>query len=323
MRNYNFLLLLMMSIVASTGCLARQVTNDGTGLRQALLDMYTDQAMDNLIRARENRPFVQLAYSSLSVQDQDKTITTAAGNEGDFSHNTATDVTKAVPVTTVTGFIGKFPFGGSGERDRTLSFHADPITNQNSIYESYLRFANNPMLLVTSDQKPTCQVYICRKCSGKWYWVPMEGGNEFMKLVLTTSFIQEDSGTLVYWDTTIDKIKDVSQIDSPTSKYEIILHDSIPNDRGIIAFVPKPTCKPIWRPVEAGSGPLGPPVDEKTKTILFVFSNDPLNIDPGTPARLFLNNYPNPKPKNPDNQKVLDTLDNIRVLLNRVPSTGL
>src|SRR5690349_14841759 len=51
------------------GCLARQVARDGRDLRGAIQDLYTDQVMDNLIRAYEGLPFVQLAYHDLVVQD--------------------------------------------------------------------------------------------------------------------------------------------------------------------------------------------------------------------------------------------------------------
>ena len=60
------------TLTGTSGCLARQIAKDGTDFRQALLDMYTDQAMDNLIRARNNMPFVQVAYRNLLVQDTDK-----------------------------------------------------------------------------------------------------------------------------------------------------------------------------------------------------------------------------------------------------------
>jgi len=36
------------------------------------MDMYTDQVMDNLIRAHQNLPFVQLNYHDLLVQATDQ-----------------------------------------------------------------------------------------------------------------------------------------------------------------------------------------------------------------------------------------------------------
>lgn len=36
------------------GCLARHIAHDGTHLREAMVDIYTDQVMDNLIRALQH-----------------------------------------------------------------------------------------------------------------------------------------------------------------------------------------------------------------------------------------------------------------------------
>jgi hypothetical protein len=40
-------------------------------MQHAVADIYTDQAMDNLIRARKNLPFVQLKFYQISVNDSD------------------------------------------------------------------------------------------------------------------------------------------------------------------------------------------------------------------------------------------------------------
>ena len=57
----------------------RSFRNDGNQVRRALLDMYEDQAMDNLIRAHENLPFVQLNYHDVLVQADEYTGTFTSG----------------------------------------------------------------------------------------------------------------------------------------------------------------------------------------------------------------------------------------------------
>src|SRR5579883_1279474 len=59
------------ALLCLTGCLTNQVARDGRDLRQAVLAMYTDQAMDCLINAYENKPFVQVEYGKISVNDAD------------------------------------------------------------------------------------------------------------------------------------------------------------------------------------------------------------------------------------------------------------
>src|SRR2546426_6899290 len=63
--------ILLACVVLTGGCLARQVARDGANFRTAIEDMYTDQIMDNLIRAHNNLPFIQLSYSNMLVQDTD------------------------------------------------------------------------------------------------------------------------------------------------------------------------------------------------------------------------------------------------------------
>src|SRR4051812_43482077 len=76
---------LPLLLLISSGCLARQVARDGINVRQAVLDIYTDQIMDNLIRAKTCQPFVQLAYSAILVQDVDNVSGSAGETYGDNS----------------------------------------------------------------------------------------------------------------------------------------------------------------------------------------------------------------------------------------------
>src|SRR6266478_4380262 len=61
--------ILLIPLAICGGCLSRQIARDGTHLREAMLDIYTDQVMDNLIRARSNMPFVQMKYSNIQAND--------------------------------------------------------------------------------------------------------------------------------------------------------------------------------------------------------------------------------------------------------------
>src|SRR5262245_37030957 len=176
-------------LVFTSGCLSRQVANDGMSFRQALLEMYTDQAMDNLIRARNNMPFVQVAYRNLLVQDTDRlsgkvdtTQTVGASRDQTFA--------TAVSAVVRRSLQNVYALGGSASRDRQMSFYADPITDKNDIYEAYLLFAHNPELLMVSDHKPTCNVHLLRKKDHQYYRIPVEAGPAFLDLVLRTAFMR-------------------------------------------------------------------------------------------------------------------------------------
>jgi len=170
------------------GCQAVQVAHDGQSFRHALLDMYTDQAFDNLIRAREGLPFVQLTYRDLLVQDTD----TLSGSASAGWSESATHSTGAAGVfTSISRMFGHmFGLNAMSSRAKIMSFYADPVTTENDVYETYLTFASDPNLLVASDTKPGCAVICRRQCGHKWYFVPVEAGPAFQSLVLKTSLLR-------------------------------------------------------------------------------------------------------------------------------------
>jgi len=337
MRSVWAVLLAACCCIANNGCLARQVARDGIGLRQALEEMYTDQVMDNLIRVVEHRPFVQLAYSGLSVQDFDKAGGNANGGEVDFPHSSVFDASKAgiLKFTRTAGVMGKYPVGLTGERDRTMTFKADPVTDQNYIYVAYLNFARNPALFMVGCQKPPGPVHICRRCGDKWYWVPAEAGPEFLQLVLTTSLLPPHAAPTVYWDTTITGFAarlDANGAGLP-NRWVVSLGKDVPNDEGYLAVTPQGGRK-VWLPVErvdmlpftadkkgGGPNPGGP--GAPTKILYTQFGPKTLAIDQlpglsGAATQFYARNIPNLGFRQPaDAQNVQDTLDSIRMLLSK------
>jgi hypothetical protein len=308
----------------TSGCLARQVAEDGNGIRQALVAMYTDQALDNLVRAYESRPFVQLKYSMLSVKDTDDLMATGAGGEADFGTSAVTDLTKAGTARFTNGrsFAGKFPVSSTGERDRVMSFHADPVIDQTYIYDDYLKFAHDPKQFVASPVKPSCPVYLCKNCGAMWYWIPIEAGPAFLQLIVDTSFAPPPAAPAeVYYDATItgfDPQLDVNKKVVPFH-YVLTLSKAVPNDDGIIQVVLKDGRKP-WLPafrLQQDGLPDGAP----TKLILTQFNPTTLASDAqsqlvGSAILFFSQHFPNVSAKAAaDNQKVLDALEAIRLQL--------
>src|SRR6516162_5139856 len=124
MRMSGSILLFWCCCLFMPGCLARQVAADGRNFRQALLEMYTDQVMDNLIRASENMPFVQLAYRNLTVTDL-QTVKASLGDESDPTKmKTVAELTAAL-LQSVHGYTNKLFYNGGFERDRQMQFQAD------------------------------------------------------------------------------------------------------------------------------------------------------------------------------------------------------
>jgi hypothetical protein len=170
------------------GCQSAQVEHDGVDFRHALLDMYTEQALDNVIRAREGLPFVQVSYRNLLVQDTDMLSGGAsAGWSESSSHSRAAGAT-LMSASRMFGHM--FGLTSSASRSKIMSFYADPVTTDNEVYLAYLAFAADPNLLIVSDERPNCDVVCQKKCGHKYFWVPIEAGPAFQELLLKTSLMR-------------------------------------------------------------------------------------------------------------------------------------
>ena len=318
---------LLSMVLASSGCLSQQVANDSRGIRQAMIDLYTEQAIDNLIRAREALPFVQLTYNTLTVNDSDKFILGMTGGDAAFGHSNAMDLTKAAPLNKViktSTFAGKYPVAASAERDRLLTFHAQPVTTQNWIYEKYLAFAKNPFQFVASTEPPDGPVHICRKFGEKWYWVPVESGEAFLDLVLKTSTSASAAGTnqpMIYWEATVKKaVVPPSSGDQQANffEYTLTLSTAIPNDRGSLQVI-RPDGTKDWLAVMFGKDrdPNVGTISEITGT-----STKALGQLEGATIRFFAENHLNLTQQPTPGPSVQSGLENIRIQLNKLNSSN-
>ncbi len=168
-----------------SGCYHTQVRNDGNQVRKALLEMYTDQAMDNLIRARNNLPFIQLNYHDLLVQATDQYTGTFTNTQTFAADRSLTFIKLAASAMRTVGT--NFSFGGTAQRQDLLSFKADPITDQDDIYDKYLAFARDPARFQVSDHAPRFPVHLMRKFQGCYYYIPCEYAQDFLELILQTT----------------------------------------------------------------------------------------------------------------------------------------
>jgi hypothetical protein len=190
----------------SCGCLSRQVANDGMGVRQAILDMYTDQIMDNLIRAKNNLPFVQLKYSSIQVNDQHDLTSTGALDQ------TVTTVRNLILAGAMRTVAVDAKGSVTGDCKRTMNFTADPVTDSNDVYDKYIDFAKKH--LFATDRKPQFAVHIIKRCGHLYYWVPCDAAEEFLKLCMDTTFKRGKADTtnvMAAYEVTVvgfDKVND-------------------------------------------------------------------------------------------------------------------
>ncbi|WP_417379481.1 hypothetical protein [Gimesia sp.] len=148
------------------GCQATSLIRKEANLRDQVNDLYIDQAMDNLVRARTHRPFVLMDYRDFQFQGTD-----AYGGGGGFGYQSASIIQRV------------FNIDVAGERKEYLAFKSNPITDRNDVYKNYIAFASTQGLLNVSDEKPD-HSYLCRYYCGQYYWIPEESAPVFMSLVM-------------------------------------------------------------------------------------------------------------------------------------------
>src|SRR5262245_48869884 len=81
-------------IFAFAGCQARQLANDQDSMRQAVLDLHTNQIMDNLIRIRQGLPILHVDYLHMTG-----TISQTAGGTFGDSQSLIDNVTRTAAAT--------------------------------------------------------------------------------------------------------------------------------------------------------------------------------------------------------------------------------
>jgi hypothetical protein len=239
-RRTTRVLLLALCTVPLAGCLARQVECDGKQFRQALIGMYTDQVMDNLIRAYNNQPFVQLEYSDLTVQGDQKAIA-AADVKQQIQTARQPGVLLTVAMAAVRTLANTYDLFFAGTRAKTLTFKADPVTEENDVYSSYIAFAHNPALFVASEAAPACEAHIARRCGHTYYWVPKEAGPAFLEHCMRTTFqrgTEPAVPTAVAYErqiVSVEQVKLVGPKEGDAINAYIVLNDPVPNGPGVLA----------------------------------------------------------------------------------------
>ena len=183
-----FLVTLLLGTVIS-GCAVHEAHKDHDLIRSTLLELYTNQIMDNLVRTANGLPIIQLDYTNAAAQ---VTITTTIGGS-DNQATTASNLlalpaaTLAATRTVMTTLAGNL----SGTNANQVSIGAVPLITSNDVYDAYIEYLDdqkNPGgLIVTSDPPPEGSAHLCRKFCGQYYWVPIEKRKEFFKLALATT----------------------------------------------------------------------------------------------------------------------------------------
>jgi hypothetical protein len=180
------ILLGLAAVIALPGCLTvLETRRDQDKIRTTLNTLYENQIIDNLIRAANGLPFVQIDYTNAT--------TTVTVNESGNIGGTQTTGPNSTNIVVAAlrfahQFTNVFTYGAMGSNSNQIALTANPVINSNEVYDAYLQFLANPGSLVVSCNPPQeGRAHICRKWQGKYYWVPIEHRFLFLKLALITT----------------------------------------------------------------------------------------------------------------------------------------
>ena len=176
-------LIFCLCIFTASGCAVVEAKKDHDLIRASLLDLYTNQILDNLIRASNGLPIIHLDYTSA----QGMVTNTAMANIGDSQTITNTSVLTAPASFTraiATTLMGSLGFTSANQ----ITLAAAPVTTSNEVYDAYLEFLSLPgSLMVSKSLPPPCAVHIWKKSGCNYYWIPAEYKGQFFKLSLLTT----------------------------------------------------------------------------------------------------------------------------------------
>ena len=189
----------LMLLLGLAGCRSAQLAYDQNQFRARLLGLYTDQIMDNLIRADQGLPIVQLDYGKITG-----TITQMGMGSVTTTQTTMNNKMLVIPtiVRTLThSFTNAATFNPSASQMNQLTVTADPVLNNNEVYLAYLQYLDpnqrhpNSELtrLMKTPFEPPPDAVLCglvRQCGDQYYWIPAEYKTEFLQLSLVTTVMR-------------------------------------------------------------------------------------------------------------------------------------
>jgi hypothetical protein len=253
-----------IALFAGPGCRAQQLASDQNKIRLEVLNLYTDQIMDNLIRTDQGLPIVQMDYTQLvGTVTQNGTTGITDGYTSTAAHSLA-GIVQSISHT----FSNVFTFNASGYETAVLSVTANPLINNNEVYNAYIKFVNQTPspLLKTCDPPPPGAAHICRKCGSVYYWIPTDYKNEFFRLALATTVMRAAAPADYFENTVLQAVPEGDLIKLPPApdgsiqwqqRFAVQFKTMMQNGTGVMNAVINGSVKPfplhIYGPPSSGT----------------------------------------------------------------------
>lgn len=181
-----------LALTTLVGCRAQQLQQDQDSIRVSIMDMYTNQIMDNLVRAHNGYPFVQMQY---------KSITGTVGHDGSIGASMADVGSRLMNIS----------LGGGQPNQLTVT--ANPIIDNDAVYLAYIDFVRPEAgnFVCTCEPPPCGAAHINVSCDDMHYWVPASRKHEFLRLSLATSVMSKGGGIKIpqSYTTTVNGLSDL------------------------------------------------------------------------------------------------------------------
>jgi hypothetical protein len=219
------------------GCATRELRSDQDRIRTALLELNTNQVMDNLVRASNGLPIIQLDYTNANANvtiEQTASLSDAVAVTDSNVFTIA--ATKMLQLThqTVNTLIGSL--GASHQNQVAIT--ANPALSSSELYNAYLTFLGLPgSLQVTDGPPPPDAAHVWKKYNNQYYWVPANFGDEFFNLALVTT-AQRDRliETPEMYSVTLRKLDEASMEKPVGASFTVDIdldpNKTIPNEAG-------------------------------------------------------------------------------------------
>jgi hypothetical protein len=175
---------LALCLIGLPGCAVPQLQRDQDGIRATLLHLYTDQVLDNLVRATNGLPIIQLDYTNASANITVEHTASLSDGLATTASSMSTVAAKSMEATThqtvntLSGSLG-------ANNTNSVALTATPVLASDMLYNSYLTYLTIPgSLEITIDPPASGAAHVCKSYCGQYYWVPIAHKSDFFDLAL-------------------------------------------------------------------------------------------------------------------------------------------
>lgn len=255
-----------------SGCRSEQLGQDQHDMRSAMLRLYDDQLMDNLIRAKLRLPILQVDYSNATgTLEQDETANVQDTYTKVINNFASIPTVTQLAAPAVRGTnTNAWQSGLTGTQKGTLTVTGQPLNNVDLVYELYKIAANDKDFLRDVDVAHIPNKSLVHE--GRFFPVndgspfglryfyipntPYANDMFFLLYLKTTVERQTIPSILPYYATTITMVNPVPLPPGATAgQFKVYFKDQIPNDSGQMivpinglaterSYQPDPAVKP-------------------------------------------------------------------------------